>query len=100
MQIPPALEQIFRVNFSAGLVNGSHSGGHYFHRGAGVAIGGKLLMFGLGTVFVLTLATMAMLSASDWTKKRYNQPDYSRAAGIGIFLIVVLVLGFAMARFL
>jgi hypothetical protein len=100
MQLPPALEQVFRINISAGMVKGFHSGGHYFHRGAGVAFGGKLLMFGLGTVFILTLAVMAMQSASNWVKTRYSRPDYSRAAGFGVFVIVVLVLGFAMARFL
>ena len=92
------IEQILRIEFSASLTNGFHSG--HMHRGAGVAFGGKLLMFGLGTVFIFALAAMAMSSASDWTKTRYNRPDYSRGAGLAVFLIVVLVLGFAMARLL
>jgi Mn2+/Fe2+ NRAMP family transporter len=70
------------------------------HRAPGVIFGGKLLMFGLGGVVVLTLAVMATLSASDWTKKRYEQPDYSRAAAVGAFVIVVLVLGFVLSRLL
>jgi hypothetical protein len=100
MQMPPALEQIFRMNLSTGLVNGSHSGSRYFHRGAGVAFGGKLLMLGLGATFAIALAIMAMRSASEWTRTQYGRPDYSHAAGIGAFLVVLLVLGFAMARFL
>jgi Mn2+/Fe2+ NRAMP family transporter len=88
------------MEFSAGLVNGFHSGGRYFHRGAGVEFGAKLLIFGLGITFAIALGIMAMRSASDWTVRQYKRPEYSRAAGLGVFLFVVLVLGFAMARFL
>jgi len=91
------VEGLFRLDVSASVARGFHSGGHW-SRAAGVMFGGKLLMLGLGAMVVFALATMAMLSASDWTRRRYKTTDYSRAAGIGVFVVVLLVLGFALAR--
>ncbi len=93
-------EWIFRTGPSAHLVRGfGHVGGHMF-RGGGIILGGKLLAIGLAAVVTLTLAAMATLSASDWMKKQAGGADYSRAAGWVVFLVVALVLGLVLARFL
>jgi uncharacterized membrane protein required for colicin V production len=70
------------------------------HRAAGVAIVAKLFAFALGGIVALAVAAMATRSASDWMAERYQQPRYARAAGVAVFLIIMLVLGLGAARFL
>jgi hypothetical protein len=94
------LDSLLRMGFSAHLASSfGHSGGH-MHRAAGVAIVAKLFAVALATIVALALAAMATRSASDWMTQRYQKPGYARAAGVAVFLIIMVVLGLGAARFL
>lgn len=95
-----ALFDFLNLGFSAHILRGGfgHFGGH--HRGAGIIFGARLLELGLAATVALIVAAMATLSVSDWVRQHYGDPDYAQAAGVVTFIVVVVVLGSGIARFL
>jgi hypothetical protein len=67
---------------------------------AGFAFAGRLLEVGLAAILCFGLAATASLVTSDWAQNRHAGSELSRAAGILSFVIVLGVLGLALARFL
>ena len=80
-----------------------HAGGR-MHRGAGVLFVGKLMIIAVVVIVLFVFGAMAAPGISAWAKKRYNLPDYSHSAAMGVFHIVAFVLAIALlaalARFL
>lgn len=60
--------------------------------------GAKLLETCLAAVIALAIATVANGAVAGWVRQRYGEP-YANAAGWGVFLVIAVALGFAIARF-
>jgi hypothetical protein len=89
-----------RIEASARFGGGyGHLGGH-MRRGAGLIIGGKLMIIGLVAIVACVLAGIASLSASEWLTKRYGQADYTRIAGWIIFVVAAISVILVLARFI
>jgi hypothetical protein len=96
----PLLDRLLLIPFSAPLGRGfGHMGGH-FNRGVRLQFGLRLIIVLLVAIPTIVLASQAARSASEWTARRYGQLQMSRAAGLAIFLAIILVVGFALARIL
>jgi len=90
--------RILGADASARLAGGFGYGGAHWHHGHGIVLGSKLVLVGMVAIFGFVLAAMASMSASDWMGKRRMEPGHARALRLVIFLVVVLVLGFGVAR--
>ena len=95
----PLLGRLFSIPFEASLLRGGRAFGHFRH-GAGIMFGGKMLELALAGIVALACAAMVTTGVSDWVEKRYGNSDYARVAGWGAFLVVAIVLGAGIARFL
>lgn len=92
------LNDFLHFAISARVSNFSHViGGHRAH---GIAFVGKFFALGLASIVALTAGAMATLSVSNWIEKRYGNTQYARAAGWMTFLVITIVIGLGIARFL
>ena len=93
------LTWLLRIVPAARLGMGFGHSGFHFHRGAGILFGAKLVTIAIASIVAIAVAIMAAMSTSDLVNARYGRPEYSRIAGLAIFFVVVLVLGFGVVRF-
>jgi len=95
----PDLLRTLTIPFEASLLKGGGGFGHFRGHHAGIVFGARMLELGAAAIAALVCAAMATVMVSDWIEKRYGNPDYARAAGFGTFLIITLILGAGIARF-